>query len=73
MSAAVGDAGVVAVAICIALGAMTVAPVTLTILGLVFGANFAVKPRDSGPTLLLSTVAGIGSLSVVIALLPSVS
>ncbi|MFD5144593.1 AEC family transporter [Streptomyces sp. NPDC058401] len=38
--------------------------------GLVFGANFGVRPKVAGSTLLLSTLAGIASLSVVIALLP---
>jgi malonate transporter len=38
--------------------------------GLVFGARFGVRPKVSGSTLMLSTVAGIVSLSVVIGLLP---
>lgn len=39
--------------------------------GLVFGTPFGVRSRIAGSTLMLSTVAGIASLSVVIALLPS--
>lgn len=38
--------------------------------GLVFGANFGVRPKVAGSTLMLSTVVGIVSLSVVIGLLP---
>ncbi|MFF3359063.1 AEC family transporter [Streptomyces sp. NPDC002917] len=38
--------------------------------GLVFGAPFGVQSRVAGSTLMLSTIAGIASLSVVIALLP---
>jgi malonate transporter len=38
--------------------------------GLVFGANVGVRPKVSGSTLMLSTVAGVVSLSVVIGLLP---
>ncbi|MFJ5104205.1 AEC family transporter [Streptomyces sp. NPDC088554] len=38
--------------------------------GLVFGAPFGVRPKVSGSTLMLSTGAGIVSLSVVISLLP---
>lgn len=38
--------------------------------GLVFSASFGLQSRVAGSTLMLSTVAGIASLSVVIALLP---
>ncbi|MBV2353873.1 AEC family transporter [Streptomyces sp. J2-1] len=38
--------------------------------GLVFGAPYGVLPKVSGSTLMLSTVAGVISLSVVIGLLP---
>jgi malonate transporter len=41
--------------------------------GLVFGTSFGVRPKVSGSTVLLSTVAGIVSLSVVIGLLPDIS
>jgi malonate transporter len=41
--------------------------------GLVFGTSFGVRPKVSGSTVLLSTVAGVISLSVVIGLLPDIS